>query len=603
MSGYTQHIEDHYWGYISHVQKDTKLQLQTLSDLDMGLTEALEQFRIDYTCSARRFLLNYFQRHASSVISETGQFTYAHGGNIYMFTAVSDDAVQHLDVEERDAYIKLICEISAASSGDSAKEWRPLARKAMLWNKRLDLLSKEEAFRLGHGLRFSLEEMNDFLLRVLDNEDLSYSRSSDVIEAFCFLYEPANNWHIADRLRQEYAELSRDISKQRVEDKPEDFSFFMETTLQSQIQKWEDNGLDVLSQFMDWLVLRAPLMDIPSRSAFSIYRGLALFAYRVTTDPQLTSDEASLSEQVARYCKDHPDLEMSTELIYKVSDKILSTAALEFDNIRKRQSDHIWRYLTVDKNGNTTAVAIGSRIPHLLRGDEAVTKADVLFMLWYICDMFWLESRRTVNHQLIYDRVTNFWSTAESLLEMARLPGFYAPHLLERSFLTAICTQDAAEDYPFEVYEGMCEFVLPDKQTRKREKRGSRIEKSRAILEKETYEAYSRNEIDFEGIARFMRDHVMSHGAEKTKYSFSSDGIACSPNPEIIYRYPMAKTGARFDQSAAKYMTPDVIEARFRFIYGLALYLMDAAAKNGITCDFRTNYQKNVALTIIRWER
>ena len=49
MSDYTQHIEDHYWGYLNRVRKDTRKQLQDLPvrDADISIPEALERFRID----------------------------------------------------------------------------------------------------------------------------------------------------------------------------------------------------------------------------------------------------------------------------------------------------------------------------------------------------------------------------------------------------------------------------------------------------------------------------------------------------------------------------------------------------------------------------
>ena len=603
MSDYTQHIEDHYWGYLNRVRKDTRKQLQDLPvrDADISIPEALERFRIDYTCSARRFLMNWFQEHSTSRIAALGKYTYSYHGSVYMFSTVSDASVEKLDVDERDTYIRLICEIAAENCADSPKDWRPLVRKAMLWNQRPELLGKKEALKLGHGLGFTLSEMNDFLLRVLDNEDLSYAASEDVIEAFCFLYPPANNWKTADELKQRYHRQADDIPKQAVEAKPDGFTQMIEMSLQRRIEKWTESGGPVSDLFIEWLIKRAPLMDLPSRSAIAIYRHLTMLAFQLTDNTVEIRDESQLTQTVIDYCTEKDSIRLTADMAYRMSERVLSTAALEFDNVRKRAPISIWRYLTVDQSGKTTACAIGERIPKLLMGQETVTKADVLFMLWYLCDLVWLESGE--KGQQVYDRISDFWTMAEALLEEANLPGFYAPHMLERSFLKAICSMDTTEEYPFEVYEGMCEFVLPEKQQRVRQKQGTRSAKSRALMEKEVMEAYAADEIDLEGLSKPLREHFLKHGTDKLKYSFSKDGISCPPNPEIQITYPKEETGRRFDEKRSDYSAQEVMEERFRFVFGLSLYLTDAAQEAGIRCDFRTNYQKNVVLTVIRWEK
>lgn len=605
MGNYTQHIEDHYWGLVTLMQQNTKNQLHNIhiNDAKVEISAAIEQFRIDYTCSARRYLMNYFQRRSSSVVSELGQYAYVHNGSVYMFNMVTDENVQELHPDERDEYIRLICEVSAKNSGDDEREWRPLIRKAMLWNKRLELLTKEEAFRIGHGLKFSLEEMDSFLLRVLDNDGLSYANAEDVIEAFCFLYEPANNHHIADNIKRKYHARSKNIPKVSLPSKPEQFTVAVEVSLQSMLERWTRSENDVIAQFIEWLLQKAPYMDVNSRSAHQVYCRLALMAYELTTEPQSLLNENDFSQNVIDTCSKCAPLPLADSLSYKMSESILRAASLEFDNLRKRQPNQIWRYVTVDQKGQTTAVAIGNRIPKLLLGEEGVTKADILFMLWYIGDLYWIESGPAVTGAVIYERVASFWSTAEKLLDMARLPGFYAPHMLERCFLKAICTHNNTNEYPFEVYEGMCEFVLPAKQERTRSKQGKRVEKSRALMEKEVMEAYASNQIDFERIETRLFEHLKKYGAEKGKYSFSSDGISYLPNPEVVIGYPDEETGKRFDLTNPGYAQSGVAEERFRFVYGLSLYLQDRAKDIGIRCEFRTNYQKNVTLTILCWDQ
>ena len=604
MYGYTQHIEDHYWGYLKQVNHETIQQLQTaaINDSKTEIGSAIEHFRQEYTCSARRYLMNYFQQRATAEIPQLNQFSFVWNGGVYLFSAVSDSSVYNLNVEERDQYIRLICEIAAANHREPISEWRPLIRKAMLWNKRIELIDKEEAFRIGHGLHFSIEEMNDFLLRVLDNDDLSYGKAEDVIEAFCFLYEPANNWHTANALKKEYEEKTEGIAVHALDDKPLDFTIAVEESLKSRIHHWQESGQNVQERFMEWLVARAPFMDLPSKKATDIYRRLTKFSYEVTMKQRSVLNEKDLMPELLAYCSSTTPKCSAGASAYDTAAAILSNASLEFDNLRKRQPEQVWRYLTVDKQGRTTAVAIGARIPNLLLGKEPVTKADLLFMLWYLCDLCWLENSREVGGHVAAERIADYWSTAEELLEIARLPAFYAPHMLERCFLRSICSVQSVVENPFEVYEGMCEFVLPEKQIRIRSKQGQRNEKSRALLEKETTEAFLTDEIDFEGVEAALARHLLVYGEKGKKYMFSKEGISFFPNPEIVISYPGSKTGSRFDQTNAEYAQQQDMESRFRFIYGLSLYLNEVARRAGIDCEFRTNYQKNVSLTVLKWK-
>lgn len=601
MSNYTQRIEDHYWNNVAAVRRATKSQLRAVrtGDSESELPAIIEQFRIDHTCSARRYLMNFFQNHGR-LIDVLDQFSYTHKGKVYLFQRATGEHARMLDADERDTYIRLICAVAAENTGTEEKDWRPLARKAMLWNKQPEQLSKEEVFRLGHGLRMTLQEVDDFILRVLDNDGLSYARSEDVIEAFCFLHEPANDPTTAASLKAQYKKATKNIEKQEPVQKAEGFTVAMEMSLQSRIRRWENQEVNVQDTFLQWLIGRAPWMDLPSQSAKGIYCRLAQLAYNWTVDPLQIPDEANFSNAVLDYCLQGECTFIEPHMAYRMTEQILNNASVEFDNLRKRQNNQIWRYLTVDQKGNTTAVAIGNRIPQLLLGEEPVTKADVLFMIWYIGDLCWTES--SISGQVIYDRTADFWSVSEKLLDEANLPDFYAPHMLERCFLKAICTRNEIGEYPFEIYEGMCEFVLPEKQERKRSKQGSRMELSRAELEKEAMQAFLEEKIDFGGIARKLAEHFRQWGEEKGKYLFDKEGIAYLPDPRIVISFSDPQMSEIFDMDCPAYKQEEAAKKRFVFVFGLSLYLKQEMETLGVRCDFRTNYQKYTSLTVLRWE-
>ena len=98
MSNYTQYIEDHYWNNMATVRQSTKERLLTIrtSDAESELPIIIEQFRIDHTCSARRYLMNYFQNR-STVIEALDQFSYVYKDKSYLFSRVSNERARTLD--------------------------------------------------------------------------------------------------------------------------------------------------------------------------------------------------------------------------------------------------------------------------------------------------------------------------------------------------------------------------------------------------------------------------------------------------------------------------------------------------------------------------
>ena len=302
--------------------------------------------------------------------------------------------------------------------------------------------------------------------------------------------------------------------------------------------------------------------------------------------------------------------------IYELTSVLLKYASNEFDNTRHCRPEQIWRYLTIHpETGRLTAEAIGEKIPLLLNGTLPVTKADLLFMLWYTCDLLWILSAPSDpadKPELLYDRIAGFWGLAEELLEESCLPKFYAPHLLERSFLNAlVCADHFTEDSPFEIYENFCEIILPEKFTRDRVKKvdTAQTKAARKALEKAVETEFFAKKIDFEHVENTLTEHFLAHPAKGGQYLFTVEGIYFipdsqaalrNPNPELLFSYPDKKTAPRFDMTSADYTSENAMNERFRFVYGLALYMKEQAALQGQKKDFRINYRQKVTLTIIK---
>lgn len=602
-AGYTQSIEDAYWSYTDRIAGETR---ERIENIDENATaeewrRELNAIGQEQTSSARFFLMSWLQENASAV--EGDQFVFSYQGRDHRFHRVSRDYALSLPEQERNDYIRLLTRIAADNHGEEPRLWKPLFWRAMLRSKSTRLLSREEGFQIAHGLHFSLLQAEKFLICVLENDGLSYIRSEDLIEAFCFLHLPANNARVARNLKERCEARCGAIPKNDSQLRPDAYTQSISLSLPGLLRSWnQDADHDTVEQFLDWLETQAPNLDVPGKSARSIYSRLAHYAWQLTAHPDLFPSDAYFTAQIEERCFGPLPASASDVDPYVVAQTILNRASTEFDNERKRNPELIWRCLTVDESGKLTAQAIGDRIPHLLRGELSVTKADLLFLLWYTCDRLWLEA---TDDESLYDRLCGFWMLSDELLEEALLPRFYVPHVLERSFLEAICSKNTLIHSPFEVYESMCESVLPEKRTRSRQKtadaKSTRLR--RAQMEQETEAAYCSGQLDHEGLDEALAPHLLRHARPGAQYQFTPDGVTAPPNPEVIVPYPHRSSAERFRQSAPDYKSDERAQERFRFLYGLSLALCDRAAREGFHCGFRVNYTKNATLTLLEWER
>lgn len=644
MGEYTRKVEKSYEDFENNIADITDYIIENINE-NTSRKLWKEQFLLmekEFTCSSRFFLMQYLYEKANKMsqrnqvvnrydsFDSTKMYTIFYDNKKYQFHAVSAEQAWFLSVEERNQYIQLLTKMAADCHGDQNSMWKPLFWKAMLRKKKMEMLSRQEGFQIAHGLKFGLGKAEEFLLRVLDNDGFCYTRSEDIIEAFCFLYEPANNWHIAQELKSRYNRETKNISKREIILKPDDFTRGMAFSLLEFIKEWnESKENDTIEQFMDWLISLAPMLDIPSRSAYQIYGRLANIAYKLTSEQMISVEEdvtntyhiqnirnneqyieEDFEKRIREYCLQDgfEQIEMDE---YKMASVLLRYAETSFDNIRRRKPDQIWRYLTVDDKGRLTAISIGRRIPYLLSGKEAVTKADLLFLLWYVCEIFW-DSGSNEREISLYERIIGFWELAKILLNSAMLPRFYVPHILERAFLNAICTEAFIEESPFEIYEGMCEFILPGKKSRNRRKNvdTQMSKQSRAKLEHLVEQRYCEEQLIFEGMEDALSKHILEYGEKDGKYLFTQEGVYYfllkeaiqNPDLPVTIPYPQDVTGYRFDKNRKDYYNVVIMEERFQFLYGLSLYLTEHVLTN-YQCKFRVNYQKNASLSITKMEK
>lgn len=320
--------------------------------------------------------------------------------------------------------------------------------------------TREEAFQLGHILRFTLEEMQKFLLRVFDVEDgFRMNRSSDVIEAYCFLTDAS--CARAEEIKARYLRETKGTEKR--EDTGRRQNWTRQTTggLLESVENWKRRPETMDENFLSWLIDRASGLDVPSYTARRVYRNLAAYAYGGELP-----DEEDLLDDLLHIADMDEDSEEALEYLFSdgnLSEEKCAQVAeqLYLDNksitdMDMKDNTKAWSVVTL-RQDKELSVSYGtvnssrSRIQSLLLGREEVEKGDLLYLLWFTFNLIWGDSGKT-EQGVIYDRIFDLKDAAAALLESALLPPFYPPHLMEQSMLLSVIYAGKTGTDPAAVY-------------------------------------------------------------------------------------------------------------------------------------------------------
>ena len=333
-------------------------------------------------------------------------------------------------------------------------------------------LSREEAFQLGHILKFSLDEMQWFLMRVFQIEEtgIRLNHANDIIEVYAL---KANaTCKRTEQLKKKYAEHSSQIKKIDDSARSQNWTATTNSELLQNIESWALTPDSMDEKFMDWLVTKASGLDIPSRTALRLYRNLAAYAYAGAIP-----DEKDLLDEILHIADMDMESEETEDFLYidgQISEAKCEEVAEDLyygNNVLSGfwESDSIkpWSVINIGKD-KKVSVSSGlvntgriktlenqhstqTRIFNLLMGTSEVEKGDILYLLWYICNVVYADSNET-NSNIVYDRIFDLKEAADALLNAALLPNFYVPHLMEQSMLLSIVYGGKIGIDPAEVY-------------------------------------------------------------------------------------------------------------------------------------------------------
>lgn len=434
-------------------------------------------------------------------------------GAEYHFPEISPERAEDMPPEESRAYLALLMQIarrqadfdpelserilsrawfdeeSANEEAQSRLEGTPREQKKARAayekaNKQLyqNRLTREETFLLGHILDFSLPEMQWFLLRTqYEQERFRYNCSDDLVEAYGFL---TGSSHLqVRRLKERYELAAADLKKEEDYVRDPGFTRDISDSLPAKVEQWKQYPETMEDNFLAWLLQRAPGLDVPSRTAGRIYRNLAVFAYDLCGKEKVIPEEPELPDYVRRCCASeeseavcrhlYRDGAVSAASCKTVADTLMRWNKNLAESLRA-DNTAVWHVIDVRDDGALYPaggpVNTGrTRVADLLMGSVQPEKGDMLYLLWFTANLFWLGGDPT-DPNTVCCRVMDFMETARDLLNAALLPEFYPPHPIEQSMLLAIVSGRDEDNSPAAVYEAMLESI----QDRRNRQKGSR---------------------------------------------------------------------------------------------------------------------------------
>lgn len=341
------------------------------------------------------------------------------------------------------------------------------------------IFTREEAFLVGHVLKFTLEEMQWFLLRVFDVEDgFRMNRSSDLIEAYCFL--TGASCSKAEDLKERFGERTQAIEKRDDYERTQNWTRQTVGGLLERVESWKLYPETMDENFLAWLVDRASGLDLLSHTATRIYRNLAAYAYAGDLPP-----EEYLYDELLHISDMDEDSEEALEHLYcdgTISKSKCQQVAehLYWENktitdSEMKDNTKTWSVVTTRKD-KELSVSYGTvnssrtRIQSLLLGIEEVEKSDLLYLLWFTCNLVWSDTA-TTDKNIIYDRIFDLKEAASAFLNNALLPPFYPPHLVEQSMLLSIIYAGKTGTDPAVIYGSVLQSL---RDTRARGKKSGK---------------------------------------------------------------------------------------------------------------------------------
>lgn len=588
MGKYTNNVWDDYDKELEYLSEE-KDKLRNLSgDVDM-IEDVIEKLRNDFVCSAGYFLVVRFIEEQATQ-DENGKLKWEISKELtgkedltYIFEHIDIKKMNDLTENQISQYVDILKYSVIKNKADEIlEEWDNIFRRLFKIDGSSSIITREEAFKIAHGLHFSYDMAQSFLLRVREDDGLVYTKSEDIIEMFCFLHCPSNSCEKAEQLKTFYDLNTKDIPKATIDEKLNDFTENIRNNLENIIRLWEhESRLDITQpktissafveeKFKKWLIDNAHFLDIPSKSAYDYYCKLIgllylksfpdsfhnLFGFKTEIlfeedtgiEYKITESLKSLDTLVGLYNDDNVKTIVNDIVEYVNNEYKIKGEGID----QSQKHKNVLGYVTVDGTGDLILANLSDRMINILTKKISVKKADILLAIWMNCIRYEKEMNY-IGGDKIVDLCEGFINTCDDILQECNLPELYIPHLLENTFLRSLLHSNKEEKNistsVFHMYKtiltlGMKEPIRRVSEKEREEnalKEGKTKEEIKDIenqikadeIRKEKKKRNKRSRIqrkatedlDLEGLGEELSRHFLEHFKEKGAYWFKPDGI------------------------------------------------------------------------------
>ncbi len=556
---HTEAVKESYIGLIEGDINDIWKDINILKG-EKNASKWIKKFNkiaYDHTMSSRFALMRIFRdrfidrENVDLAANPNAGFEYEFEKSDSTVTVKFDDiSLEHAEKlkgnnTELKWYIELALEIAMkdVSEQEPPEDFKTAIDKAFNCSRRTSkLMTKSEAFYLGHVLHFTIDEMEWFLLRVCEADGIiRYNCSDDLIEAYGFLVDA--DLDRISRIKKVYDEKYA-IKEKTSSEYQVGMTVMTRNSLRDQVEYWKvhDND-DVDDNFLTWLGERAQFLGRNSQTALCIFRNLVAYAYKITKGTEeekpgiampLKGGDSELSEGLKKICSKRElrketksvlftDDEVDPDKCKNVADQLYEENATNMF-FALGSPERVYETPTVKGTGkvcvnNAVSVKEASsedifssgkqkkqitidRLTEILVDNIRVEKADMLYLIWVIFCACWHEGDTNVSE--VYYRFFDFCDATDQCLRAAGLPELYPPHILEQTIFTSIvCAykndqifdindEDVTLDTPGMVYGEICNILKKNRSSKRIEDEFTEDEIAILKLNPYTYEVVPR---------------------------------------------------------------------------------------------------------------
>ena len=229
-SAYTLGVANSILNYADEYGQASKAELENMpkdASVDQW-KKKMEEIAEEFICTPRYFLmcwlaakcLNKNLLGSEMELGEFPAFQYKPKGarKAKKFEKVTRAHALSLDEEELKKYITIFTNIVWENERPEEKEkdlrpykFSPVFRRAFLLYVNTQLLTKEEGLQIAHMIRLSYEETCYFLVRAVENDGLDFTKSTDIIHAYCLLR--GKSYGVFQQLEAEYQTKAAGLRK------------------------------------------------------------------------------------------------------------------------------------------------------------------------------------------------------------------------------------------------------------------------------------------------------------------------------------------------------------------------------------------------------